>query len=356
MSAPQPPRPVPSFGFALTGAEPWSVVRARAERLDLNPAVSHLWAFDERFNRDPWVTLGLLAATTERVSLGTCVTDPLVRHPALTGTAAATLAEATGGRAVLGLGAGVSGFAAMGIERRAPATALREAVAFLRRFWTEPARFTFESRSFTWRDGRLHDPIDGGIPIMIAGRGPKVLELAGEQADLAFVATFTNGPLLDHAFERVRVGLARRSSSLAPLRLGSWVYVSVDDDRAAARDAVREGVAVALWGSRPILDRLGIDLPPELRALMDELPYAATPDILGRAAALVPDELIDTCSVAGTPADCIAGLERLRAYGFDHLAMWPFPPAGLTIDDVVDRLVNEVIPTVAAQMGERSDA
>jgi len=356
MPSPQPTRPPTSFGIALTGSEPWPVVRSRVERLDTVAAISHIWAFDERFNRDPWVTLGLIAATTTRLAFGTCVTDPLVRHPALTGAAAATLAEASGGRAVLGLGAGVSGFASMGIERRAPATVLRETITFLRRFWTDPARFSFNSTAFTWRDGRLHDVLDGVVPIMVAGRGPKVLELAGEQADLAFVATFTDGPLLEHALARVADGIARRPKSLEPLRLGSWVYVSVDDDRETARDAVRQGVATALWGSRPILTKLGIDIPAALQTLMDSVPYAATPDVLGQAAALVPDELIDTCSVAGTPADCVAGLKRLQDRGFDHLAMWPFQPAHRTVDDVLDRLINDVIPVVATHKGERTDA
>ena len=42
-----------------------------------------------------------------------------------------------------------------------------------------------------------------------------------------------------------------------PLERVSWAYVSIDDDREAARAAVREGIAVALWGSREILASLG---------------------------------------------------------------------------------------------------
>jgi 5,10-methylenetetrahydromethanopterin reductase len=335
-----------TFGIAVTGAEPWATVRARAERLDAQPSIEGLWVFDERFERDAWISLGLLGGTTHRLTLGTCVTDAQVRHPALTGTAIATLQEATGGRAVLGLGAGWSGFQALGIERTAPATALRDAVTFLRRFWVSPTPISHTGRTFAFHEGRLHHPLAEPVPIAIAGRGPRILELAGELADTVLVATFTDGPLLDHALERVDTGVARRDPELAPLRRAAWAYIAVDDDASAARAAVRTGIAVALWGSRPLLGQLGIPVPGDLQRLMDGEAYAVTPEVIGRAAALIPDELIDACSVSGTPGDCAARLAALGSRGFGHVALWPFPVAGQTMDGLVDRIVMDVIPRV----------
>lgn len=336
-----------TFGIAVTGAEPWPVVRARAAWLDAQPAIEALWVFDERFERDAWVSLGLLGGTTHRLALGTCVTDAQVRHPALTGTAIATLQEATDGRAVLGLGAGWSGFQALGIERTAPATALRDAIGFLRRFWVSTEPVTFQGRGFAFHEGRLHHPLAAPVPIAIAGRGPRILELAGELADTVLVATFTDGPLLDHALERVEAGVARRHPGLAPLRRAAWAYIAVDDDADAARAAVRTGIAVALWGSRPLLGQLGIPVPDDLRRLMDGEAYAVTPDVIGRAAELIPAELIDACSISGTPEDCATRIGELAARGFGHVALWPFPVAGQDTDAAVGRIVMDVIPRVA---------
>ncbi len=344
-----------TFGIAITGAEPWDIVRARAERLDAQPDIEALWIFDERFERDAWISLGLLGGVTHRLRLGTCVTDALVRHPALTGTAIATLQEATGGRAVLGLGAGWSGFQALGIERTAPATALRDAVAFLRRFWVSPDPVSFVGSSFAFHGGRLHHPLDTPVPIAIAGRGPRILELAGEFADTVLVATFTDGPLLDHALERVDAGVARRNPDLSPLQRAAWAYVAVDDDPTAARAAVRAGIAVALWGSRPLLGQLGISVPDDLRRLMEAEAYAVTPDVIGRAAALIPDELIDACSVSGTPDACATRLASLAARGFAHVALWPFPVTGQSVDGLVDRIVSDVIPRVTGPGTHRLD-
>ena len=82
-----------------------------------------LWLADERFFREVYASLTLCALRTERIKLGPCVTDPYSRHPALTAMAIATLDEISGRRAVLGLGAGVSGFRELGIGRAQPAVA-----------------------------------------------------------------------------------------------------------------------------------------------------------------------------------------------------------------------------------------
>ena len=79
--------------------------------------VDHVWTFDHIAWRKsaggPWFdAFGLLAAAalgTERVELGTLVTTPNFRHPVTTATQAMTLDQLSGGRLVLGLGAGVSG-------------------------------------------------------------------------------------------------------------------------------------------------------------------------------------------------------------------------------------------------------
>ena len=93
------------------------------ERARLAEACSFdaVWVADKRFYREAYSVLAQVASTTQRIRLGPCVTDPFARHPALTAMAIATLDEISALRAVLGLGAGVSGFAELGIQPRRPA-------------------------------------------------------------------------------------------------------------------------------------------------------------------------------------------------------------------------------------------
>src|SRR5215813_12900035 len=119
------------IGLLMLGDAP---VRAMVERARLAEAIGYdtAWLADERFFRELYSCLAHFADHTSKVRLGPCVTDPFSRHPALTAMAIATLDEISGGRAILGIGAGISGFAELGIERRKPARAIRESVQLIR--------------------------------------------------------------------------------------------------------------------------------------------------------------------------------------------------------------------------------
>ena len=74
----------------------------RAEELGFGA----FWYADERFYHETYVGLTACALATSRIRLGPGVTDPYSRHPALTAMAVGSLDELSGGRAVLGFGAG----------------------------------------------------------------------------------------------------------------------------------------------------------------------------------------------------------------------------------------------------------
>ena len=64
---------------------------------------------------DPYIELALAANATQRIRLGTAVTNPLTRHPAAMATAIATVQAESDGRAVLGIGRGDSALAHLGL-------------------------------------------------------------------------------------------------------------------------------------------------------------------------------------------------------------------------------------------------
>src|SRR5579859_774461 len=157
-----PERPVPQL-----------VERARrAEALGYDA----VWVADEKFYRDPWVVLSAIALATEKVRLGTGVTEPYARHPGLLAMAAATLAELAPGRVVLGLGAGGPGFPPMGVERRHPARAIPEAVAIVRSLLAGE-RVDFAGEVMSFRGGSLNFETRE-LPIYVAARGRRMLAAA----------------------------------------------------------------------------------------------------------------------------------------------------------------------------------
>jgi 5,10-methylenetetrahydromethanopterin reductase len=337
------------FGVGYVGDEPVSQQVRRAAWLESTGRIAQVWIADERFYRDVWVQLACCATATERIRLGVCVTDPFIRHPALTASAMATLDEVSGGRGVLGIGAGVSGFDALGIERTRPATAIREAVQLIRRLWAATGPVTFEGEVVGFRADHLYYPRRGDIGIYVAGRGPAVLQVAGELADGVIIGGFTGGTAFEYALDRVAQGEAKRDAGLAPLKKVSWVYFAVGADPVRAGQAAKRGIAVALWGSRTVLDRIGLRLPASLVRFMDANSYSLSPQVIEQAMELVPDELVEDFSISGTPEHCARKLNRLHAAGIDQVAIWPFPGPGQTVDTVVETFVEQVIPLVGAR-------
>jgi probable F420-dependent oxidoreductase len=120
---------------------------------------------------DPLITLATVAAVTERLTLGTSILLAAQREPIVTAKAIATLDVLSGGRVVLGVGAGwhAGELASHGIESRAKVAVLREHMLAMREIWTkDEAEFHGEHVDFaplySW-------PKPRSGPVVLAGGG-----------------------------------------------------------------------------------------------------------------------------------------------------------------------------------------
>ena len=103
-------------GVVLQGVDSVDEFLAMASHIEAT-GFDNLWLTESSLHaRDPYQLLALAARATTRLRLGTAVTNPVTRHPALTAVAAATLAEIAGDRAVLGIGAGDRPLMALGAK------------------------------------------------------------------------------------------------------------------------------------------------------------------------------------------------------------------------------------------------
>src|SRR6266536_6189192 len=96
------------FGFTLKPEHPIERHVALTQRAEEN-GFDYGWLFDSHVLwRDPYPLLMVMAAATEQIRLGTCVTNPATREPTVTASLLATLNEISGGRMDLGIGRGDS--------------------------------------------------------------------------------------------------------------------------------------------------------------------------------------------------------------------------------------------------------
>lgn len=336
------------FGVAFLGDGDSREVLEWARELDGQEHLSRIWVADEQFLRDPWVQLGAIAAVTSRVSIGICVTDPYIRHPALTAAAAATLQELSSGRAILGLGAGSTGFSALGLTPRAPAQAVTECIELCRRLWSEPQPFSYEGRQVRFSDAALDFKPASPIPIYVAARGPKMLAAAAQYADTVLIGSFVHGLGFDYCLTRIRDAETDRSPKLARLRKACWIYLSVSPDAGAAQKGAARGLALALRSSHRLLTEIGYEIPAELLDFVDRTKHSWTAAEVDWVVARLPRVLIDDLTVAGDAAGCIAKLRTLEERGIEEVAILPFAPAGGTERETVERLLEEVAPSLSA--------
>ncbi|HUG05712.1 MAG TPA: LLM class flavin-dependent oxidoreductase [Candidatus Limnocylindria bacterium] len=308
----------------------------RSEDLGLDA----LWYADEKFYRETYTGLAACALATSRIALGTGVTEPYTRHPALTALAVASLDELSGGRAVLGYGAGRVGFPQMGIALERPAVRLREAIEVIRRLWAGE-RFSFRGETITWSDAALQFPTRAGIPIYLAADGPHTLRLAGEVADGVIVAHCASPLILRPKLDFVRQGRAKAGRSSGPVVLAR-LDVSLSRDPEAAIYQGRLRLARYLWSQYPNIGYLaahGLALPADLdRRLRAAGPFVRTQERAAFApfADAIPAELVTPIACAGAPEDVAQQLRKVFGAGADGVMAYLQIPPGETMDSVLD--------------------
>lgn len=341
------------FGVALPPSGPISELTSLASSIE-RLGCDWLWINEDRLQKDSFTVLAALANSTESIRIGPGVTNPFTRHPALIASAIATLDELSGARAVLGLGAGGTNHGMLGLERRAPASALRDAVTVIRRLIAGDS-VTVEGGTVRTRDAELEfDPVRDRIPLYIGARGPRILELGGEVADGVIVGNVATAAGWRYALEHVRAGAARAGRDGGEAELIAWLYTSIDDDPDAARAAVRQMVATTLVTSRPILEQLGVELPPTFAREMERAQWKLSSAVVGPASALVPDELIGKFALAGTAEQCREALGRLleAVPEITGVVIVPFASRGGSRAQIVERFMTDVRERQVERVGD----
>ena len=154
-----------------------------------------IWIADHLFHRPPagdergvWESMSMLAAfadATERVELGPLVMCTPFRNPGMIAWAANAIDEISGGRFVLGMGAGwhQPEFDAFGFEFDRRVSYFEDALNIITPLLRE-GHVAYEGQ-FASGEARLHPrgPRPKGPPIMIAGSGPRMLRLTAQFAD-----------------------------------------------------------------------------------------------------------------------------------------------------------------------------
>jgi probable F420-dependent oxidoreductase len=335
------------FGLVLQNDPPARLLvdrMVRAEQLGF----SHGWTFDSAVLwQEPFVIHSRILEHTERLTVGTMVTNPSTRTWEVTASTFATLNDMFGNRTICGIGRGDS---AVRVAGREPATlaVLSEAMRVIKDL--------AEGREAEIGGVRMRLPWveDGALPIWMAAYGPRALELTGRQAD-GYILQLADPFLTEWLVRSVRTSAPAAGRDPAQVRICVAAPAYLTDGSASGRahaldqcrwfgGMVGNHVAdlVARYGESTGL------VPTELTAYIkarEKYDYshhgrAGNPDT-----AFVPDEIVERFCLIGPPAAQIERLEQLRALGVDQFALYAMHDA---IDPVIEGYARDVMPALAA--------
>jgi len=333
------------MGVGLPGLASRQAERAEAAGFDGIQMVD-----SQNLAGDPYIALAMAARVTDRLKLGTGVTNPVTRHPAVTAAAIATVQGESGGRAQLGIGRGDSALAHLG---RAPAPVavferyLEDLQAYLRGDHVQFADPNLDTLGLAGAptDSRLTWLALAGakVPVAVAATGPRVIDVAARLADRVTLAVGADPDRLRWGSERARAGGASS--------VGAYVNVvahpDVDQAIALAEGGLASFARFSVMHGAPTgpVTTEQRDVLTTVHAAYDMNAHtqAGTP----QAAALTRD-FADRFGILGPAGDCVRRLHEIVALGLDHLVIVG-PSIGADRDEAAAaqrRFAEEVLPAL----------
>ena len=277
----------------------------------------NLWITDSSTHAgDCYVYATLALQATSQITVGTAVTNPLTRHPAITANAFRSLSQLAPGRVVCGIGVGDRPLYELGLPMAKIAT-LRDTIDVLRRLWRGE---NVDGEVGPWRfvSGHLRSAVPEP-PVYISASQPRALELTGEVADglILLAGLFPEGL----AFAREHVARGRARGGRQDFDETLFLYGAISDDAEEALGAAR---TIAAWFAKTAPDYA------RLAGMSDELIEAVNAAYSGGefqhakdAARLIPDELVRKIAFCGTPAQAQEKLDWLREAGVGAVSVFP---------------------------------
>jgi alkanesulfonate monooxygenase SsuD/methylene tetrahydromethanopterin reductase-like flavin-dependent oxidoreductase (luciferase family) len=252
---------------------------------------------------DTFALIGNLLAGTKRIRIFPDVANLPLRPPSVLAKTATALDVMSGGRFVLGLGAGAfwDAIAAMGGPRRAPGeavNALGEAIDVIRLMWSGERAVSYEGEHYRLRGVHPGDAPPHPIGIWVGAYGPRMLRLIGHRAD-GWVPSYGRTPVEDLRTAHAVIDEAATAAGRAPstirrvLNIGGTITASGVGDRAA---------------------------PPRSVGQIDGL--------------------------AGPASYWLEFLVGLAELGFDAFVFWPMEPSA----EEIERFAHEVAPALRARV------
>ncbi len=276
---------------------------------------------------EAFTLLGGIAKITEKVTLGTCVSDILRKHPAVIAQSAMTLDYISNGRAIVGLGAGEGmNLIPYGISAEKPVSKLKEGVEVIRKLLYED-EVSYEGRFFRLDKAFILPRPLRKIPLWIAGNSPKTMLITAQFGD-GWIPTATMGEKKYRENLQIIGGNARRyGRNPDDIEPALFTYTVVEEKYEDARKLIElPAKAVALLSPfrKKFLDEIGIDEKElDFPHLMKFAFNKENVKKLLQWAEKIPFEAVENRYIFGSPDEVTDRLAGFVEAGARHIVLTP---------------------------------
>jgi probable F420-dependent oxidoreductase len=331
------------FGVTFQTNPPASrVVELTRKAEDLG--FGYAWTFDSHILwQEPYVIHSQMLSATERIMVGTFVTNPVSRDPSVTASTFATLNDTFGNRTICGIGRGDSVVRVLG---RKPTTLrqLEEAMHVIKEL--------AEGREVDYSGVKVSIPWvnDGKLDVWMAGYGPRALSLIGRKAD-GFILQLADPVILDWTMQHVHDAArdAGRDPKSVKVCVAAPAYVG--EDLTHQRNQCRWFGGMVGNHVADLVARYGED---------SQVPHALTDYIKAREGYdyshhgqadnpmtdFVPNEIVDRFCLLGTVEDHVMKLNELKDLGADQFNVYLMHDA---MEETLEAYGEEIIPALGSK-------
>jgi probable F420-dependent oxidoreductase len=311
-----------SFGITALPDPPYTElisVMQEAEKLGFE----YGWTYDSHILwQESYATLPLVAAATEKIKLGHCVTNPGIRDPTITASWYATMQDLSNGRMVMGIGRGDSSRRVVGLKP----VKVAEFEAALRMI-----KDLMNGRKVDWNEKELQlewvraelPP----IPMHVAGYGPRALGVAGRVGD-GVIIQLADPQIIQWIMDTARKAAEEDGRNPDDLQCIVCAPSHISADLEDAREQVRWFPAMVSNHVMDLIERYGADSDEIPAALTDYVKarkfydYKEHSRVGARHGEFVTDEICDRFCVLGDAAQATEKLRELESIGVDQFNIY----------------------------------
>jgi 5,10-methylenetetrahydromethanopterin reductase len=348
----------PKIGIIFKSYEPLSSIRLYARRTEELQFQGGFW-FAEAYHwfrkygyeaRGAVACLAAAVMETKTIPIGWGIGSPYLRHPTIQASEACALDELSGGRFIMGMGAGKVGinYTEVDLADEPPVKVHRESIEIFRSV-VSGAAFSYRGDIYSSEmpgiaaEQRYHRD---HIPVYIGGTGPGMQRLAGQMADGLLLPGLTSPGFVQIARNNIADGFSKAGRSQTnDFPLGGVILCSVARDGDKARHAARRSAAIyvvnkvknikndEILSSSGITDTELAPLRERIAAGNDDLTDLVTDDMLRKFAV-----------VAGAPDEALEILQGLVDAGLNLPLMEVVGASEADKLDAIDLIASEMVP------------